>query len=109
MKSEVPAMPCVPTIKKHRPKNLLPLYPACVAEPVKRKDIEKFPAAIEARAKESNNLREKGVWLLDTVEGWSSVAARAREKGDADGGVGRDERERDGGDRKGDAAARVFE
>ncbi len=76
----IPAMPCVPPDHTHRPKTqwLPPLFPACVAEPVSRKDIEKYPKAIEARKKESNNLKEKGVWDEATVREWLDVAAEAR-------------------------------
>ena len=78
---EAPAMPCETTdTRTHRPKHSIPLFPACVAAPVPRKDILKYPKAIAAREKEANKLTEKRVWWLETVQEWSDVAATAREK-----------------------------
>ena len=52
-------MPCISNKDhEHRVKNLPPLFPACVAEPIKRKDIpnikegDRYPA-IEAMKKEA--------------------------------------------------------
>ena len=85
---EFPAMPCVARrAHPHRPKLVPPLFPACVAEPVKRKDIPfikegtRFPA-VEAMWKEATNLQKKNTWLLDTVRPWNKIAAEARARGE---------------------------
>ena len=85
----IPAMPCEQVRPKasHRPRHIHPLFPACVAEPVKRKDIagikegDTFPA-VEAMWKEANNLGKKKTWLLETVRPWRDVAYEARSRGE---------------------------
>jgi hypothetical protein len=48
-----------------------------VARPVGKKEIASMPAAKAAMDKEWNNLKDKGVWDLSTVQEWSAVAKEA--------------------------------
>ena len=48
----------------------VPIYPACVARPVGKTELEKTPKAIAAREKEWKNLAEKKTWNFRTVREW---------------------------------------
>ena len=63
---------------EHRSKDVVPLFPACVARPVTRKELNNTPKAIEARTKESCNLSYKRTSNLKTVREWHDVAREAR-------------------------------
>ena len=79
-----PAMPTTPTRYGHRERMArpVPLFAACVARPVGRKELEATPKAQAAVRKEWDKLIAKGVWDMATVQEWGSVAARARRCGE---------------------------
>ena len=60
----------------------VPLFAACVARPVGRKELEATPKAQAAVRKEWDKLIAKGVWDMATVQEWGSVVARARRCGE---------------------------
>ena len=59
----------------------VPIYPACVARPVGKAELEKTPKAIAAREKEWKNLADKKTWNFRTVREWGDVARSARRSG----------------------------
>ena len=72
-------MLCIPQAQhQQRPRHMPPMFPACVVEPVKRKDIDGNPKAVEARNAEAQKLRQKKAWLEDTVREWDEVAREAK-------------------------------
>ena len=63
---------------KHRSKDIIPIYPACVARPVGKKELEGTPKALEARVREWANLANKNTWNLKRVREGGDVAREAR-------------------------------
>ena len=54
-----------------------PLFNACVARPVSRREMQLHPKALEADAKDVASLQNKGVWDVSTVRpSWPGVALR---------------------------------
>ena len=78
----IPAMPTVTiarTARPHREKHRRPIFPACVALPVSRSEVNASREAKLARDKEWSNMRHKReVWRDSTVMEWRDVALRAR-------------------------------
>ena len=77
----VPAMPVFPHEQhEHREqeRKFLPLFQACVARPVSRKESRTNPAARAALDKEWDRLRAAGCWDEKSVCEWSEVAGLAR-------------------------------
>ena len=64
--------------KPHRSRDSVPVFPACVARPVSKKELNATPKAIEARVKEWNNGANKRTWNLKSVREWRDVAREAR-------------------------------
>ena len=60
-------------IKGHRTKHQVPIFPACVARPVGKKELNANAKAILARDKEWDNLARKGTWDLKSVREWRDV------------------------------------
>ena len=54
-------------------------YNACVARPVKRKEIDETPKAQAALDEEWNRLKSIGTWNEDGVREWNEVAEEARQ------------------------------
>ena len=77
----VPAMPTVPTVKKHRQRDLPMLFPACVSRPVSKKEMTLNPKAMLAMNAEWKRLWDKGVWDHTGVREWSDVAREAQRTG----------------------------
>ena len=78
-----PTMPCMSKAEVHWKRHtFMKLVPyACVARPVSKAELERTPAAREARDAEGNRLQNKKVWDLDTVREWREVAREARVSG----------------------------
>ena len=76
-----PAMLAVHETPKHRNKDQMPLYPACVARPVSKPEMFSEPDAVQAMKKEWGRLWEKKVWDHDGVREWSDVAREAAQQG----------------------------
>ena len=86
----VPAMAVTPQwLRSHRPKAAAPLYNACVAKPVSRKEAMSIPLAKDALQAEWDRLRavpqpgtdRKGCWDEDKVREWRDVKAEAQRRG----------------------------
>ena len=79
------ARPKGTTKDQHREKNVRPLFPfpACVARPVGRAEINRERKAQEALQKEWDRLRARKVWDIDptAVREWRDVAREARAQG----------------------------
>ena len=76
-----PAMKTADVKPKHRHKDQLPMYPACVARPVSKPELFSEPDAIQAMKKEWGRLWDKKVWDHDGVREWSDVAREAASQG----------------------------
>ena len=78
-----PTMPIGPISKEHR--DLIPAhaypFPACVARPVGRKQIESAPKAQVALDIEWVKLVDGKVWGQSKAREWADVAAEARRQG----------------------------
>eukprot|EP00974_Lingulodinium_polyedra_P085414 8270810-Lingulodinium_polyedra.AAC.1 len=58
----VPAMPTVPTSSRHRARDNVPLFPACVARPVSKNEMLKNEKAMTAMKTEWKRHWDKNVW-----------------------------------------------
>ena len=87
---------CVPAmavtrqwLQSHRTKSTAPLFNACVAKPVSRKEAMGIPLAKAALQAEWDRLRavpqpgtdRKGCWDQDKVREWRDVRADAKRRG----------------------------
>ncbi len=63
----------------HRTRNVSPLFPACVARPVSRPEMQASKPAMDACDREWKRLQDKGVWDIRTVREWRDVAREARD------------------------------
>ena len=77
----VPFMKTAEKAPKHRHKDQLPLFPACVARPVSKSELFSEPDAVQAMKKEWGRLWDKKVWDHDGVREWSDVAREAANQG----------------------------
>eukprot|EP00974_Lingulodinium_polyedra_P075699 7333885-Lingulodinium_polyedra.AAC.1 len=61
----VPAMPTVEASDRHRLRDDIPVFPACVARPVPKGEMLHNPKAVEAMKSEWKRLWDKNVWDHD--------------------------------------------
>ena len=84
MEDQIPSCPMSHTaLALHREKVHKLRWPvnASVARPLTKTELLATPEALKAQYKEWNQLTSKDVCDLDNVQGWSTVAAKARRRG----------------------------
>eukprot|EP00974_Lingulodinium_polyedra_P036339 3485270-Lingulodinium_polyedra.AAC.1 len=74
-------MPTVPTSSRHRPRDNVLLFPACVAGLVSKNEMFKNEKAMRAMKTEWRRLWDKNVWDHAGIREWSDVAHEAQRKG----------------------------